>query len=347
MFVHLSPNFSVSNFFYLKISFTSHQLRFRFPFRIAHGVRSHTDVVLVCAQHEGVCGFGEATLPPYLPDTIESVTAFLTNKEVQEITFPFSTVKIFDQLDKIIEGNMPAKAALDMALWQLKAKLENKSLSEVFGIETQNKRPHSYTIGIGTRDEMREKIQFAEAEGFDFFKLKMDGEGDENVLNDFLALSSKPFAVDANQGWNDLQHTINFSAQLEKSGCMLIEQPFEKTDRRKSAELLQTLSIPLIADEACQRLSDIESIMGAFSGINIKLQKCGGLTEAVRMIEHAKSLGLKTLIGCMSESSIGCGAAEAIAPLCNWADLDGPWLIENDEEIQMLTVAKGPTGFVV
>ncbi len=323
---------------YIQIRFKQTQLRFRFPFRTSHGMRTHTDVVLVCAEHEGVCGFGEATLPPYLPDTVESVMAFLRKKEVQQIRFPFSAEYVFDELDKQLEGNMPAKAALDMALWQLKAKIENKSLSEVMGVVIKKTIPHTYTIGIGTRDEMHEKIQFAESSGFDFFKLKMNGVDDERILNDYLTLSSKPFAVDANQGWTDIEKSITFCKVLEQNGCVLIEQPFEKADRKKSAALMQSLTIPLIADEACQRLSDMSTLSGAFSGVNIKLQKCGGITEALRMIYHAQSLGIKTLIGCMSESSIGCSAAEALAPLCTWADLDGPWLIENDADICAMVI---------
>ncbi|MFN0032180.1 MAG: dipeptide epimerase [Flavobacteriales bacterium] len=323
---------------YYTIEIVHAQLKFRFPFSIAHGTRTHTDAVLCKLDFAGHTGVGEATLPPYLPDTVEGVMAFLSSKELhhllaQSISKDFSPERIFDGIDKLMPGHMPAKAALDMALWQLKAKIENKTLTELLGVTSQNVVPHTYTIGISTRDEMREKIQFAETNGFSFFKLKMNGEDDENVLNDFLALSTEPFAVDANQGWNDLQHAITFSTQLEESGCVLIEQPFEKTDRQKSATLMQSLHIPVIADEACQRIADIDSIRGAFCGINIKLQKCGGLTEAMRMITHAKGLGLKTLIGCMSESSIGCGAAEALAPICDWADLDGPWLIENNEEI--------------
>ncbi len=327
----------------INITYKSAKLKFRFPFKIAHGMRTHTDVVLVCAECNGLRGYGEATLPPYLPDTVESVISFLNNNEIQELSFPadegsFFAEKIFDVIDAEYAGNMPAKAALDMALWQLQAQMQNKTLAELLGVKSNKDVPHTYTIGIGTRPQMREKIDFAIANGFICFKLKMNGENDENILNDYLALCSQPFAIDANQGWKDLQEAINFSLMLQKHGCILIEQPFEKYDTEKSNTLKDALAIPLIADEACQRLVDIEKIKKSFSGINIKLQKCGGITEAMRMIEKANSLGLKTLIGCMSESSIGCNAAEALSPLCNWADLDGPWLIENDREIFDLLV---------
>lgn len=322
----------------INITYKSAKLKFRFPFKIAHGMRTHTDVVLVCAECYGLRGYGEATLPPYLPDNVESVISFLNKKDIQEINFPFSPDKIFDELDAKYAANMPAKAALDMALWQLQALMENKTLAELLGITSNKTVPHTYTIGIGTRHDMQEKIDFAIANGFSCFKLKMNGEKDENIVNDYLALSSHPFAIDANQGWNDLQEAINFSLMLQKHGCILIEQPFDKYDTEKSKTLKDALAIPLIADESCQRLVDIEKIKNSFSGINIKLQKCGGITEAMRMIEKANSLGLKTLIGCMSESSIGCNAAEALSPLCNWADLDGPWLIENDREIFDLLV---------
>lgn len=309
----------------------STQLRFRFPFKIAHGERTHTDSVVLKATLHGVEGSGEATLPPYLPDTVASVFHFLNQSFFKNINDDFEPAKVFAEMDKLFEGNMPAKAAVDMALWNLKAQLENKSIGELMGINSKKTTPHSYTIGICTKAEMQERLQFGIDNGFSFFKLKLNGENDEEIIRNYLSLCKHPFAVDANQSWKTegQAQILSLIKLLAENNCTLIEQPFIKTDRAHTLWLKEQTNIPIIADESCQRLEDIDDLKQCIDGINIKLQKCGGLTEAKLMIEKARSLDMKVLIGCMSESSIGCDAAEVLAPLCDWADLDGPYLIMN------------------
>jgi len=306
------------------------QLRFRFPFKIAHGERTHTDCVVLKASVGKYMAQGEATLPPYLPDTVESVLAFLSHPFFKTIEDDFHPADVFAEMEKLFAGNMPAKAAVDMALWNLKAQLENKSIGELMGINSKKTTPHSYTIGICTKAEMQERLQFGIDNGFSFFKLKLNGENDEEIIRNYLSLCKHPFAVDANQSWKmeDKEQILSLIKLLAENNCPLIEQPFIKTDRAHTLWLKEQTNIPIIADESCQRLEDIDDLKQCFDGINIKLQKCGGLTEAKLMIELARSLDMKVLIGCMSESSIGCGAAEVLAPLCDWADLDGPFLIK-------------------
>ncbi len=309
------------------------KLRFRFPFRIAHGERTSTDVVLIRLECNGFYGYGEANLPPYLPDTVESVLRFLQLPEVSRITFPFTPQEEFHRINDLHPGNMPAKAALDMALWQLFSEMNDIEIQKALNISGTYHVPHSYTIGVGSSVELKEKFEFGLKNGFEFFKLKLDGVHDDQIVKDYLALSKFPFAVDANQAWTNADDALRFGKMLQDSGCVLLEQPFGKTDRDKTRLLKANLSIPIIADEACQVLSDLPTLSGVFSGINLKLQKCGGITPAVEMIHQAKALGLKVLIGCMSESSIGCNAAGELVSLCDWADLDGPYLISNDSEI--------------
>ena len=312
------------------------RLEFRHPFRIAHGVRTGTDVVLVRLEWNDLTAFGEATLPPYLMDTIESVTRFFSLPEIQNIAFPISVENLFDELHRSHPANMPAKAALDMALWQLLAKYQRTSLNELLKISSQEKIPHSYTIAVGNSDEMKEKFAIGLENNFRFFKLKLDGIHDEQIIDDYCSLTSLPFAVDANQSWRSVEAALKISEKLIHQGCVLIEQPFDKHDLVMSRALKEAIDIPVIADEACQLEVDIDKLSASFSGVNIKLQKCGGITPALRMIHRARELNLKVLIGCMSESSIGCNAAEVLTPLCDWADLDGPFLIRNNEEILML-----------
>jgi L-alanine-DL-glutamate epimerase-like enolase superfamily enzyme len=320
----------------LKIDTRVFSLEFRFPFRIAHGMRSSTDVVYVRIQSDSSVGFGEATLPPYLPDTVQSTESFLSNAFIQNIKDNFEPDSISEELERNFPGNYPAKAALNMALWQCYASKLDITISDLLKISPNTKTPHTYTIGIGTREEMQAKLKFGLESGFEFFKLKLNGTDDQQVVNDYLSLSEYPFAVDVNQGWKDVYHAIDLAQFLQSFGCLMIEQPFHKSDLKNSLELRKHISVPLIADEACQVFSDISPLVDSFDGINIKLQKCGGISPAMKMIQEARSHNMKVLIGCMSESSAGCNAAEVLSPLCDWADLDGPWLIKNDPDMRDL-----------
>jgi L-Ala-D/L-Glu epimerase len=320
----------------IKIQFKPYRLEFRFPFRIAHGMRTGTDAVYIelsLGQHKG---YGEATLPPYLPDNLETVFHFFNQIKLQKFPTYFNPSEEFYRIDSEIAGCLPGKAALDMALWQLKANMEARSVSDLLNINKIDPIPHTYTIGVGSESETADKVAFALKNGFSFFKLKLNGEDDEKVIGDFLKASSLPFAVDVNQAWKKAEDNRHIIDLLESSGCVLIEQPFNKSDLHETALLKKITSLPVIADEACQRLNDIAPISEAFDGINIKLQKCGGISEAWKMIHEARRRNLKVLMGCMSESSIGCNAAEVLAPLCNWADLDGPWLISNDPSMNRI-----------
>jgi L-alanine-DL-glutamate epimerase-like enolase superfamily enzyme len=192
--------------------------------------------------------------------------------------------------------------------------------------------PHTYTLGIDARAVMEEKIEFAKNQGFRFFKLKLNGVDDLRIICDYLELCNFPFAVDANQSWNETNLPYDVLTLLNENNCVLIEQPFTKDHYASYPELRNKTDIPIIADESCQTIRDISKLSNYFDGINIKLQKCGGISAAKKMIDEARRLNMKVLIGCMSESSVGCNSAELLAPLCDWADLDGPWLIKNDPD---------------
>ena len=235
----------------------------------------------------------------------------------------------FSELNKV-QTNMSAKAALDMALWNLKSQIENKTIGELLGISTGKFPQGTYTIGVSSFDEM--KLKVAEATEFDFeiFKIKLNGENDEEQILNFKKLSNKSFAVDVNQGWKKIEEAVEKINWLKEQGCFLVEQPLQKNNLEDIKLLKQNSSLPLYADESCQRLSDIEKLKDGFDGINIKLMKCGGITEAHQMILKARELNMQVLIGCMSESSVGCTAAAHLTPLADFADLDGPYLISND-----------------
>jgi L-Ala-D/L-Glu epimerase len=313
----------------VNIKLHPYQLEFIFPFRIAHGIRTHTQALFVELEHDGIIAFGEATFPPYLPYTVDDAIKSLSAIPMQTLITDAGIIEPSISLSNYQNIQAPALAALDMALWSLKAKLEHTSIRSLLGIADSSEPPCTYTISVCDKEEMAKRIAAGKSQGYDLFKLKMNGKDDRQMLSDFHSLQNDPFAIDANQSWTELSYALDFAKELQSQGCILIEQPFAKTDFDNTLELRNALSIPIIADESCQSYNDIDRVGASFSGINIKLQKCGGISPAFKMIKHARSLGLKILIGCMSESVIGCSAGEVLAPLCDWNDLDGAALIKD------------------
>lgn len=313
----------------MRLSLHPYRLRFRYPFRIAHGMRTGTDVVYVKLEHDGLTAWGEATLPPYLPETQKTVMDFITAfyKSVGD-----ADIEVWFEKLAAVDTDMSAKAALDMALWNMKAQQAGQTVAGILGIALADYPLCTYTIGAcETEEEMQDKVSHGLACGFEIFKLKLTNASPADTINWFRASTDKPFAVDANQAWdfavNEAAYYVN--DLLRPAGCLLVEQPYTKTDLINTSQLKQVAGLPLYADESCQRLNDLERLRDCFDGINIKLMKCGGITEAISMIHKARELGFKILVGCMSESSVGCTAASYLTPLADYADLDGPWLIEN------------------
>lgn len=312
----------------MRISLHPYKLQFKYPFKIAHGVRTYTDVVYVKIEHTGFTGWGEATLPPYLPETQQSVTEF-----INAFAVGLSNDSPDEWAEKLLQdtsGNSAAKAGLDMALWDIKAQMASVTVKDLLAINVNSFPLGTYTIGVSSAGELKEKVTAATQAGFKLFKLKLTGENDEEVVTSFRALTDTPFAVDVNQGWIDVKEAISKAKFLKKQGCVFIEQPFNKDALAESKELKKANILPVYADESCQNLSDIDRLKDSFDGINIKLMKCGGITQARKMITLAREFKLKVLIGCMSESSVGCTAAAQLTPLADYADLDGPYLIAND-----------------
>lgn len=311
----------------MKLSLYPYHLQFKFPFRIAHGARNSTPVVFVKLQYEELTAWGEAALPPYMPETqqtvIEFLTAFAQNVGSGNIEW------WFDKLSKV-ESNLAAKAALDMALWSMLAQMQNKTVGALLGINSDSFPQGTYTLGVSSFNEMKIKIEEAEKNSFEIFKLKWNGSQDEEMLAHFSKLSKRAFAVDVNQGWKSVEEAIEKIQWLQSEQCVWVEQPLPVNCLHETPKIKSAVTLPLFADESCQRISDIEKLCEGFSGINIKLMKCGGMSEALPMIKKARQLGLQVLIGCMSESSVAYTAAAQLSPLADYADLDGPYLITND-----------------
>ena len=324
----------------LKLDLFPFQLRFKHAFIIAHGIRNTTDVVYVRLTHDKFVAWGEATLPPYLPETQESVIEFLSKIDIAGIQIPFNPFEIFKKIDGLHPGNFAAKAALDMALWDLKSQMEGETIGELLGIQAGQFPLCTYTLGVSSFEEMKMKLNEADDYGFELFKIKLNGRKDFETVENFRKLTHKRFAIDVNQGWESVANAIDVISNIEDFEPVLIEQPLPVDDNDEMLRLTAKFKIPFYADESCQTLADLEDLPDYFDGVNIKLMKCGGLSPAVEMIERAQELGLSVLIGCMSESSVGCTAAAHLTPMADYADLDGPYLIANDP-FKGMTVERG------
>jgi L-alanine-DL-glutamate epimerase-like enolase superfamily enzyme len=314
----------------MKLTFQSEQLYFKRPFKIAHGVRSSTPIVLTQLEHEGVIGFGEASMPPYLGETHTSVLSFLASAKeiVSNHKTPFDIATILSEVDNIAPNNTAAKASVDIALHDLIGKLQNKPCWQLFECDKNNTPYTTYTLGIDEPEIIKQKV--VEGEAYKILKVKLNGENDKTIISTIRDISDKPIAIDVNQGWEDKYHALEMIEWLKNKNVLFIEQPLPKLNLDDAAWLFERSPLPLFADESIQRYSDINSVKDCFHGINIKLMKCTGLHEAFKMINKARELKLQLLIGCMSETSCAVSAAAQLSPLVDYADLDGPLLIKNN-----------------
>jgi len=312
----------------MKLTYAPYDLELKHPFTIAKFSRISTPLMLVQIEHEGVTGYGEASMVPYMGESHESAADFLKKVDVSQFSYPFDFEVIIRHLDEIAPGNPAIKAAIDIALHDLEGKLKDKPCWKLLGSDTEKMPVTSFTIGIDTPQVIIQKVK--EAEIAKVIKVKLGRDSDKELIETIRSVTDKPLYVDANQGWTDRQQSLNMCFWLQEQGVQLIEQPFAKTDVESNAWLTEHSPIPIIGDEAVQRVPDVEKAKGIYHGINVKLMKSAGMYEAKKMIDKARELDLKILIGCMSETSCATLAAAALAPQCDWADLDGPFLTKNN-----------------
>ena len=284
--------------------------------------------MLVQISHEGKTGYGEASMVPYMGESQKSAAEFLSKVDVSNLNYPFDYAEVITYLDSIAPGNPAIKAAIDIALHDLEGKLLNQPCWKLLGSDLTKMPLTSYTIGIDTKEVIIQKVK--EAQGVKIIKVKLGRDSDKELIKTIRSITDVPLYVDANQGWTDRKQSLDMIYWLKEQGVQLIEQPMLKTDIDGNAWLTAHSPIPIIGDEAVQRLPDVIQAQGVYHGINIKLMKSGGMYEAGKMINKARELGLKVLIGCMSETSCATLAAVALAPQCDWADLDGPLLTTNN-----------------
>jgi L-alanine-DL-glutamate epimerase-like enolase superfamily enzyme len=312
----------------LKLTFRPYELQLRHTFTIASNSRTTTAVMLTEIEWEGVTGFGEGSMPPYLGESHQTATKFLSSIDLSQFKDPFRMEEILDYVDAAMPGNCAAKASVDIALHDLVGKLLNQPWHRIWGYSAEKTPLTTFTIGIDKKEEVIAKTK--EASPFKTLKVKIGGGNDEEMINSVRSVTKVPLSVDVNQGWKDRQQALDKVHWLKEQGVVFVEQPFDKHNFDDTAWLTQNSPLPIIADEALQRIGDLERLHGVYSGINCKLMKCTGMREAHKIVEMARSLKMKTLMGCMTETSCGVSAAAQLSPIVDWADLDGNLLISND-----------------
>ena len=312
----------------MKLSFRTYDLQLTHTFTVAGFSRNTTPVILTKIEFDGLVGFGEASMPPYLGESQETVTKFLNKVKLDQFRDPFRIDDILSYVDSIDTNNRAAKACIDIALHDLIGKIVDQPLYKLWGLNPTKTPLTSFTIGIDKPDIVRLKTE--EASRFKILKVKLGAGNDKEMINTIRSVTDVPLYVDVNQGWTDKHLALEMTHWLKEKGIQFVEQPMPKDQIDDMAWLTENSPLPTIADEAFQRLQDIAKFKGVYSGINIKLMKSTGLREAHKMITVARALDMKVMIGCMTETSCAVSAAAQLSPLVDWADLDGNLLIDND-----------------
>jgi L-alanine-DL-glutamate epimerase-like enolase superfamily enzyme len=313
----------------MKLSFRPYDLQLRHVFTIANFSRTTTPVVLTEIEYDGVTGYGEASLPPYLGETQSSVMDFLKKVNLDQFASPFELDDILTYVDKIAENNTAAKAAIDIALHDLVGKIMGQPWHKIWGLDKSKAPSTTFTIGIDTAEVVKEKTREA-APLYNILKVKLGRDNDREMIEAIRTVTDKPIAIDANQGWGDKHYALDMIHWLKERGIVMIEQPLSKHRLDDNAWVTERSPLPVFADESFQRLTDVLKLKGAFTGVNIKLMKCTGMREAWKILTVARAAGMDVMVGCMTETSCAISAATQLSPAVDWADLDGNLLISND-----------------
>jgi L-alanine-DL-glutamate epimerase and related enzymes of enolase superfamily len=312
----------------MKISYELFDLKRKYPFTISGHTFTSETTVYVKLEHEGVIGYGEAAPGYYFNETMDDFLRLITTLDLNAFTDPFAIDEILAYTDNHAVGLTSAKAAVDIALHDLCGKLSGKPCYSFFGVDPTTMPVTTFTIGIDTPDMIRKKVK--EAIGFTRLKVKLGGPNDKEIVDAIRSVSDLPLTIDANQGWTEREQALDMIHWLNERNTIFIEQPMPRDKWDDHAWLTEKSPLPIVADEAMQRLHDVDKIKGAYHGLNIKMVKCTGMNEGFKIIQKARQLGLKVMIGCMGESSVSILGAASIAPLCDWVDLDSCWLMANN-----------------
>jgi len=311
----------------MKLNYKTYNLPFKHPFTISKGTKTHQPTLIVELDFMGIKGYGEAPAISYYNIPVEKMVDDIERKKMFIEKFAFSDPeRYWHYLHHLLPGNPFLVCALDMAGWDIYGKLKRKQLHQLWGLDIATAPITDYTIGIDSIDKMVAKMK---EKPWPVYKIKVGVEGDMEMVTELRKHTDAVFRVDANAGWT-LDEALQKITLLKELGVEFVEQPLAKDDWEGMKILFKESPLPLIADESCVAEADVEKCQNHFHGINIKLTKCSGITPARRMITKAKELGMKVMIGCMNESSVGTAAIAQLAPMLDFVDMDGPLLLAED-----------------
>ena len=311
----------------IKLSYKKINLPFKYPFTISKGTKTHQPSLIVRLEYFGKVGYGEAPAITYYDITVEKMIEDLEAKKQFVEKFSLSDPeRYWHYLHHLFPNNPFLVCALDMAAWDIYGKMKKKPLYDLWQLDTSKAPITDYTIGIDTPEMMVKKMI---EKPWPLYKIKVGFNGDVETIETLRKHSNAAFCVDANAGWT-MEQALHKIPLLKNLGVIFVEQPLAKDDWDGMKKLYNSSQLPLFADEACVKESDVEKCANHFHGINIKLTKCSGITPARRMITRARELQLQVMVGCMNESTVGSAAMAHLAPMLDYVDMDGPLLLAED-----------------
>lgn len=312
----------------MKLGLRSYDLPLRHTFTIAHGSTAVQQTLIVQLEQDGFCGYGEATTNPYYGATLENMRAALESVQPAVERYHLGDpTEFWEEVRPALADAPFAQCALDLAAHDLWGKLRREPVWKLWGLNLDRLPVTDYTIGIDSIDMMVRKLN--EFPGWPVYKIKLGTPDDLEIIRQLRRETEAVFRVDANCAWTPKQ-TIENAAALAELNVEFIEQPLPADDWEGMQTVYRESCLPIIADESCQVEGDVDRAAGYFHGVNIKLVKCGGLTPARRMIDRARELNLKVMVGCMTESTVGISAIAQLLPLLDYVDMDGALLLERD-----------------
>jgi L-alanine-DL-glutamate epimerase-like enolase superfamily enzyme len=311
----------------MRLRYAPLELKSRHEFRISRGGRDLFQNVVVELEWQGFLGRGEGAAASYHGETRDTMAAALAAWEPLLGDDPWDRVRLLARLEEARPGNHAALSAVDQALWDLAGQAAGQPVYRLLGLSPDAVPLSSLTLGLAEWPVMERKLE--EARDFPILKIKMGVEGDLDLLRRVRARTRQRLTVDANSGWTR-EVAARRVREVADLGVEMVEQPLAADDVEGLARLRKVSPVPVYADESVCVAADLPRLVGAVDGVNVKLAKTGGLTEALRLVAAARAHGLSVMFGCMVESSLGITAAAHLAPLADHLDLDGHWLLESD-----------------
>ncbi len=310
----------------MQLQLKKYTLPLKHTFSISRESHDFQDTIIVCLSLDGHTGYGEATSNPYYGITVESMMGEIEAIIGEIEAFDFTVPEVFHQFLVAKGLSNFTCCALDLAAHDLYGKLLGKPLYKIWNTTTDHYPTSNYTIGIADIPTMVNKM---EEKPWPIYKIKLGTENDVEIVRELRKHTDALFRIDANCAWS-AEETLANAPLLKGLGVEFLEQPLKAADWEGMKIVSQNCVLPIIADESCIVESDVEKCGAYFNGINIKLTKCGGLTPALRMIQKGKALGLKVMVGCMTESTVGISAIAQLTPQLDYVDMDGAMLLKED-----------------